>query len=428
MIGSASQNIIALTDSIFLYHYDQSMFAAMGFVGVFYLIIAAIGFGFSRGGQILIARRMGERNKSAIGQIVQMMLLFELIMAIVMFLFMRFGSPWLFSKLAASETIIHHSLEYIRYRSFGVFFSYLGVIFIALYAGVARTPIIGYQTIILILINLILNYGFIFGHFGLPRMGIGGAALASTLAEGITLGLFLVFIFKDNIENGYQLLKRQPLDFTVIKHIVIVSVPFIIQSIVGLGSSFLLFAWIENMGERPLAISNLGRVMYLILSVPIWGYAAGIQTMVSGYIGKSRYKAVIPIVWRTAKLSFITTMILAVPSLLFPDKLFYPILGASNLSLIQDAKPVFLVILVLLLMFSIATIFFNGLGGTGASFHGLRIQFINTVVYLVLAYYFIKIRHFALTWAWGAEAAYWILIFITSIYALYGDKWKSIFD
>ena len=62
MIGGASQNVIALTDSIFLYHYDQLMFASMGFVGVYYLIVAAIGYGFSRGGQILIARKMGDRK------------------------------------------------------------------------------------------------------------------------------------------------------------------------------------------------------------------------------------------------------------------------------------------------------------------------------------------------------------------------------
>lgn len=59
MIGSAAQNIIALTDSLFLYYYDVHDFAAAGFVSVFYLVVAAIAFGFSKGGQILIARKFG---------------------------------------------------------------------------------------------------------------------------------------------------------------------------------------------------------------------------------------------------------------------------------------------------------------------------------------------------------------------------------
>lgn len=428
MIGGASQNIIALTDSIFLYHYDQLMFAAMGFVGVYYLIIAAIGYGFSRGGQILIARKMGEKNKVAIGQIVHMMVLFELAMATVMFFFMSYGSEWLFNKLASSETIIQHSLSYIKYRSVGAFFSYLGVVYIALYAGVARTAVIGYQTFVLIIINLILNYGFIFGHFGLPSMGIAGAALASTLAEAITLIIFTFFIFLDDKKYQYHLFNLHPVNWKIIRQIIQVSVPFVVQSIVGLGSWFLLFSWIENMGEKELAISNLGRIVYLILSVPIWGYAAGIQTLVSGYIGKDRLTAVIPIIKKTAVLAFITTAIIAVPALLLPEYLFYPILGADDMQLVYDAKPIFQIILLLLLMFSVATIFFNGLSGTGASLQALIIQIACTIFYMVVAFYIIKIKQLGLHWAWGSESIYWVIIFLSSAYALYGRKWKTIFD
>ena len=64
MLASAVQNLIALTDSVFLFHLSETDFATIGFVGVFYLIVAAIGYGFSKGGQILIARRMGEKRPS----------------------------------------------------------------------------------------------------------------------------------------------------------------------------------------------------------------------------------------------------------------------------------------------------------------------------------------------------------------------------
>jgi Na+-driven multidrug efflux pump len=341
---------------------------------------------------------------------------------------MQYGSESLFRMLAKSDTIIHHSLDYIKYRSWGVFFSYLGVAYVALYAGVARTSIIGYQTLVLILINLVLNYGFIFGHFGLPSMGIGGAGLASTLAEVIAVVIFTVYIFFDNKKNPYHIFQFHPIIWKTIYQIIKVSVPFIIQSIVGLGSWFLLFSWIENMGERELAISNLGRVAYLILSVPIWGYAAGIQTLVSGYIGKSKSRAVIPIIWKTAKLSLITTCLLAVPFLVLPEILLYPLLGAEDMNLVYDSKPVFAVIIVLLAMFSVATIFFNGLSGTGASFQGLNIQIFCTVIYMASAFYIIKIKEMGLIWAWASESIYWLLIFFASIYALNGGKWRGIFE
>jgi len=166
----------------------------------------------------------------------------------------------------------------------------------------------------------------------------------------------------------------------------------------------------------------------LILSVPIWGYAAGIQTLVSGYIGKSKSRAVIPIIWKTAKLSLLTTCMLAVPFLILPEILLYPLLGAEDMNLVYDAKPVFAVIIVLLAMFSVATIFFNGLSGTGASFQGLNIQILCTVIYMLSAFYIIKVKEMGLIWAWASESIYWLLIFITSIYALNGGKWRGIFE
>ena len=68
ILGSAGQNIVALSDSAFLYYKSEEDFAAIGFVGVFYLVIAAIGYGFSKGGQVMIARRMGEGKPEEVGR------------------------------------------------------------------------------------------------------------------------------------------------------------------------------------------------------------------------------------------------------------------------------------------------------------------------------------------------------------------------
>ncbi|MCB0689220.1 MAG: MATE family efflux transporter, partial [Saprospiraceae bacterium] len=105
MIGSAAQNVITLSDSVFLYHLGESDFAAIGFVGVFYLIIMAIGYGFSRGGQILVARRCGEGDYRKAGTTFYSMLYFEAILAFVFFLFIVFGCPYFFRLFVDTEII-----------------------------------------------------------------------------------------------------------------------------------------------------------------------------------------------------------------------------------------------------------------------------------------------------------------------------------
>jgi MATE family multidrug resistance protein len=139
MLGSAAQNIIVLSDNVFLYHYNSLDFAAAGLVGVFYLIVASIGYGFSRGGQIIIARRNGEHNYIGAGTDFQALFLFELTLSIILFLLLQLFSRDFFSMFINNPDILEKCVEYIKYRSWGVFFSYLGVSLIAFYTGIANT-------------------------------------------------------------------------------------------------------------------------------------------------------------------------------------------------------------------------------------------------------------------------------------------------
>jgi MATE family, multidrug efflux pump len=423
MLGSAVQNVIALSDSVFLYHLSEVDFAAIGFVGVFYLIVAAIGFGFSKGGQIMIARRMGEGNYHEVGRTFYAMVYFELALAVVMFLFMQYGSYYFFSLFVNSDQIFYKSLEYLNYRSWGVFFSYVGVAIVALYTGVARPTFIIIDTIILAVVNIVLNYALIFGHWGMPGMGIAGAGLASTIAEVVAFVIFIIYILNDSYARKYHLFSLPKIDFELIRKQLKISSPIVAQAVVGLGSWFVFFGIVENLGERELAITNLVRMVYLVLSIPSWGFSSGINTIVSNFIGANRRDAVMPIIWRTAKMCWLITMIITLPVVLFPEFILYPLLGSEDMSLITDARPTFYVLLGILFVFSIGSIYFNGLAGTGATLYGLKIQAYCAVFYLIYIYVAVEYTSGGLVWAWASEIFYWIIMLYLTISYLQSRRW-----
>lgn len=426
MLGSAAQNVVALSDSVFLYYLSESDFAAIGLVGVFYLVIAAIGYGFSRGGQIMIARRMGEGQKEKVGNTFYSMVYFELALSIVMFFFMQYGCYYFFSLFIDSEIIWRKSLEYLDYRSWGVFFSYTGVAIIALYTGVARTSFIIIDTIILAIVNIALNYGLIFGKWGLPAMGIAGAGLASTIAEIVAFVVFFVYILHDKEARTYRLFHLPRVDLKLIRQQYTLAFPIVAQAFVGLGSWFVFFGIVENLGERELAITNLVRMVYLVLSIPTWGFASGVNTLVSNFIGQRKRQAVIPIIWKTAKLCWIVTMVFTLPVVLFPQMMLSPLLGDVNQDLIVEAQPVFYVLLFILTGFSISGVFFNGMAGTGATGYGLRIQSICALFYLVYIYVEINYTSGGLPWAWAAEAFYWGIVLFWTMRYLRSKRWYEL--
>ncbi len=423
MLGSAAQNVITLTDGIFLGRYGTVEFGAIGFVGVFYLTIASIGYGFSKGGQIMIARRMGEENEEKVGITAYSMFFMEIALAILMFSLMFFGADWMFSFLESKET--HAAcLDYLKYRAPGIFFSYTGVAIIALYTGVARTSFIIYDTIVLGIVNIVLNYGLIFGAFGLPEMGIGGAGLASTIAEIAAFVVFIIYIFFDKEARRYNLFKWPSIDTQIIKTQLKLSVPIVAQFVVGLGSWVIFFGFVANLGELQAAAANNVRILYLCLSIPCWGFASGINTLVSNFIGQQKDELVIPIIWKTAKLCFGMTMFFTMFIFIFPDQVLQ--IGTPDPEVIALAKSTLWVLATILAIFSVGAIFFNGIVGAGATMFGLKMQFFSVIFYLAYIYTVLIVLSGGLKLAWSAEIFYWIIMLVSSVWYIRSKKWKSI--
>ncbi len=425
MLASASQNIIVLCDNVFLYHTNNTDFGAIALVGVFYLIVASIGYGFSRGGQILIARRFGEKRFNALGTTFHSLILFQALLALILFAFMRWGAEPFFDYFISSDEYRDRALIYLMPRSWGIFFSYIGLSMIALYTGIARTKFIVIDTIIMTLANIVLNYILIFGKFGFEPMGIEGAGWASTISEIIAFIVFLAYMVWDKKNRKLKVFTKPVFNFEIIKSMYFVSFPIVLQSAVGLGSWFIFFSFVETYkGGKDLEVSNLIRNIYLILSIPCWGFSAGINTLVSNFIGERKRQAVRPLIFKTMKMCLFTTVAISLPVIIFPETILYPIFGKNDMSLILDASPVYPILLGILIIFCIGAIYMNGLMGTGETRLVFRIQMGATIIYVIYIYIVLAILNLNLQWAWGTEILYWLIIHLAVLYYLRQNTWR----
>lgn len=423
IIGSAAQNVVALTDSVFLYYRSEDDFAAIGFVAAFYIIVSAIGFGFSRGGQIMMALYAGRGQPAAVGKSFYATVYFELVLSVFVFLFMTYGAYWLFASLVDSDVIFYKSLEYLETRKWGVFASYLGVACIALYTGIARPVFIVVDTVILALTNIFLDRALIFGMYGFPEMGIAGAGLASTISEYVALFVFLIYMFFDKKNRKYVIDRLPKYDPVLVREIVGLSVPIVTMSIVGLGSGFFFIGLVENFGERALAVTNIVRIAYLLLSIPAWGFCTGINTLASYFVGKGQTHNVKIVLWKTAFMCLGVTLLMGLPIILFPREVLYPILGDGRAYLIQAAYPIFWVLLGILTTFSFGSIFFNGLIGAGQTKKALIYQTVCASVYMALIFVVVRSGWGNLTIAWSIEIVYWVLMFLLSFRYFRRPQW-----
>ncbi|WP_236980318.1 MATE family efflux transporter [Membranihabitans maritimus] len=415
MIGSIVQNAIALMDSLFLFYLGEDDFAAIGFVSAFYLIIISVGYGFSRGGQIVMARQDGGSQFRRIGISFNTNLVMLIVLATIFFFIVRYASPWFLKFLVSNEVIYEKSVEYLQFRSWGVYTGYLGLGMVALYTGVSNTGFLVIATVVLLGTNLFFNYGLIFGNFGMPQMGIGGAALASNIAELAGFISFAIHVLISKDFKIFHIPSKVVANYRIARDILKISMPLVLQTSAGVLSWFVLFTLVENMGQRELAISNLARVFYLILSIPLWGFSVSVNTMVSNAMGSRKYEKILVIIKRTSLLTLIITFTIAIPLLLKPEFFVNPLLNDEQMEVLYQAKGVLRLLLGIFVFYILGTIFFQGMIGTGKVLLTLTIQLLSVGFYISLLLIGVKLLGFNMVQAWALEILYWIAILVCNL-------------
>ena len=180
MMSILMEQLINITDAVFLGHVGEIELGASALAGIYYLAIYMLGFGFSIGLQVMIARRNGEQNYRETGQTFFQGLLFLSGLAILLCLLIRSISPFILKQLIVSEEIYQAVVCYLDWRSLGLLFSFPFLAFRSFFVGTTNTGVLSWAAMTAVCINIPLNYLLIFTF----NLGISGAAIASSLAEG----------------------------------------------------------------------------------------------------------------------------------------------------------------------------------------------------------------------------------------------------
>ena len=281
LISLIMEQMIGMTDAAFMGRVGEVELGASAIAGVFYMVIFMIGFGFSIGSQIIIARRNGEGNYKETGNVFYHGVCFLLGLAVLMVILTELFSPWLMGRMVSSEEIAGAALSYVKWRLPGLFFAYVTAMFRAFYVGTTQTRTLTLNSVTMVLSNIVFNWIFVFGKFGLPALGIAGAAIGSTLAELVSLIFFIVYTMSKTDCARYGLNRFEGFHFRKLKDILSVSVWTMIQNAVSLSTWLIFFLLIEHLGERSLAVSNIIRNVSGLLWMVLTAFASTCSSLVS---------------------------------------------------------------------------------------------------------------------------------------------------
>ena len=421
MLGNLAQTIITFTDTAFLGHLGTIELSASMMAGLFYYVFTTLAMGFAVGIQIFIARRFGEGEYKKIGVLFQHGALFVLLLGIVLFSVLFFLSDRLMQIIIESDNIYAASMQYLRYRQFGILFVVFNFLFRSFYVGLSNTKVITYSTILMAVVNIFLDWCLIFGHCGFPEMGVGGAALASWMAEIAAFVFFWVYTFVTIPHEKYGMFRWHKLQPALMGDILKVAFPCMIQRLFSFGAWFAFFILIEKMGETAIGVSSVVRSTYMILIIPGFAFAATANTLTSRIIGEGKGDEVMAMLWKVVKNGVICSAVLVIVTFIVPTLVLE--IYTDDLSLAAAAVPSVYVIAVATLLGAVSMVFFEAVSGTGNTTAAMALEFGVLIAYMI--YVFLMTKTSTIASVWTAEWFYNISIGIIAFFYIWKANWRK---
>ena len=410
-----------IVNNVFLGNLSENALATASITGVFYLIFASIGFGLNNGLQALISRRAGENRPEEIGKIFNQGILISLGIAAAGIFITWVIAPLIFKYSIHSADIYQQVVSFLRIRIFGLPFLYVYQMRNALLVGINRSRLLVVGTLAEAVSNIFFDYSLIFGHFGFPRMGFNGAAVASIIAE--FAGMFVIFlvITAKGISQRYALFKNFSFDKENANKILKLSGPLVFQHAISICSWFFFYILVEHHGITSMAVSNTMRNIFGFFGIFIWAFAATTNSMVSNVIGQGKKDQVIPLINKIMKLSSSMALVVFALLILFPG-LFLSIYGQEK-DFMQLGIQVIRVVAFAMLLMSFSTIWLNAVTGTGSSRYTFLIELVAIIFYCLYVYIVLEVKFMSIIWGWMSELLYWTFIFSLSYTFIKSRKW-----
>jgi putative MATE family efflux protein len=414
-----------ITNNIFLGHLDKNAEAlsTAGITGVYYLLFAVVGQGLNNGLQALIARRAGEGRIGEIGQLFSQGILIAMGLAVMGILLTYFVAPTLLSFSLQSRPLREQAMQFLRIRIWGLPFLYIYQMRNALLVGTNQSKFLIYGTLAETVVNIFLDYGLIYGHFGLPALGFNGAAFASIVAEAAGMVVVFAVIHAKGVSKELQLYSQSGFDAKNMRLILVQSSPLIFQYTLAIISWVFFYILVEHHGRQALAISSTMRNIFGLFGVFTWSFASTTNAMVSNIIGQGMEGRVTELIYKILKLSVGFAMIVAVLLNLFPAA-FLSVYGQDT-AFTAAAIPVIRVVSSALVMMSVATIWLNAVTGTGNTRVNLLIELITMVFYCCFIYFVLERWKLSILYGWMSEWVYWCSTFIFSFLYIRSGRWKG---
>lgn len=318
--GHVAQFGIGLTDTIMLGRYSVDALAAVVLGSTFFFVLFILGSGFAIAVMPLVAEADAEGDEQALRRVTRMGLWLSVIFGVVVQPLFLLSGTLLEGALLQEADVSILAQDYLRIAGFGLVPALLVMVLKSYLAALEHTRVVFWVTVAAVPVNAVVNYGLIFGNWGLPEMGVRGAAIASIFVQFVSLVGVVLYALKALPQHELFARIWRP-DWDVFARVFRLGLPIGLTNLAEVGlfaASSIMMGW---LGKIPLAAHGVALQLASLAFMIHLGLSNAATVRAGNAMGRKEADHMARGAWVAIVTSLLMAFLAVAIFLIFPEQL-----------------------------------------------------------------------------------------------------------
>ncbi len=431
IVSTSAYTIQMFIDRVFLICYSSDAMAAAMFSGMACFTIFSLFLGTALYVNIFVAQYDGAGRAHRIGAAVWQGIYFSIGAGLFMAAVAPFSGTIVYWA-GHDAALQHEEATYMRILLIGSLPALLSNVLGCFYTGRAKMWTVMWVNVGGTVVNIVLDYVWIFGHWGFGCWGIAGAAWATVVASIFTTVVFAMLFLQREYREKYQTISGWLPDSELFMRMMRFGLPSGVQFMLDVVGWSLFLTFIGRINTLSLTATAIALQINTFTFMPMLGFSTAVSTMVGRYLGADAPLLAARSTWSAMKMTMPYMVIIAIGYWLLPDVFMYPFAANADAAEFAMLRPLVINLLLFVAFYSLFDsgnlIFSAAVKGAGDTrFVMIMSVVLSWVVLIVPSYLAIRLvggLH-GLYFAWTAATAYVCLLAVAFMLRFITGKWKT---
>jgi putative MATE family efflux protein len=283
-------SLLSFTNMIMIGQLGDTAVAAVGLASQFFYLLNQVLLGVSNGSAIFTAQFWGKDDKKSIYKVMGLGLSSSSVITLIFMLTVFFFSQPILDLFTKDIQVQTQSSEYLRIASLSYIAMAITLNYYALFRSTGYVNLTMFVAIMGLVLEVLLNYTLIFGNFGMPELGLKGAAIGFCAARFFECGLILLITYSGKYLQAVKFGEMFGASPVLVRQFFSISLTVALTEMLwalGITTYQVIYA---RMSTESIAAVNIANTVVGLAFVYVAGIAGASNILIGNHIGRGEEK------------------------------------------------------------------------------------------------------------------------------------------